>query len=220
MRFEILREVLEGTVGKACITCSFQAEDMVVLRELLKVRPDIAVLFLDTGYHFAETLAYRDHMAQLWRLNLVNVQAKDSLATYEAKNGVQYRNNPGACCHARKVEPLMVALADYDIWFTGLRRAQSPSRANLQVVETHHLPSGKALTKVSPLADWSWQDVQNYLWSFEVETLPLYDKGYLSIGCAPCTSLPSDAANPRSGRWGGNKLECGIHTFDTKETAS
>ncbi|MGB8600583.1 MAG: phosphoadenylyl-sulfate reductase, partial [Rhizomicrobium sp.] len=195
MRFDILREVLDGAAGKACITCSFQAEDMVVLRELLKVQPDIAVLFLDTGYHFADTLAYRDHMAKLWQLNLVNVQAKTSLAAHEVKNGAQYRRDPGACCHARKVAPLMSALADYDIWFTGLRREQSPSRANLQVVETHHLPGGKALTKVSPLADWSWQDVQNYLWSFEVETLSLYDKGYLSIGCAPCTSLPTDAAN-------------------------
>ena len=113
----------------------------------------------------------------------------------------------------------MRALADYDVWFTGLRRAQSPSRAHLEEVETHHLPSGKALAKVSPLALWSWDDVKDYLWSFEVETLPLYDQGYLSIGCAPCTSLPTDAAHPRSGRWGGHKLECGIHTFDREEAS-
>lgn len=220
MSFESIRDVLSKNAGKACITCSFQAEDMVVLREILKVQPDIAVLFLDTGYHFAETLSYRDHMTQSWHLNLINVRADCSVADHEAQHGILHQKDAGRCCRLRKVEPLMSALAGYDIWFTGLRREQSPSRANLQIIEPHHLPSGKELTKVSPLAFWNWQQVQDYLWSFEVETLPLYDQGYLSIGCAPCTSLPTDAANPRSGRWGGHKLECGIHTFDTEEASS
>lgn len=220
MSFDSIDEILSHTDLVPCITCSFQAEDMVVLRELIKRKPDVAVLFLDTGYHFPETLAYRDRMAREWSLNLVNVAAETTVADHEAKFGKLYRTESNRCCQMRKVEPLLRSLEGYDIWFTGLRRAQSPSRASLQPTEIHRLPTGKTLQKVSPLFDWSWQDVQNYVWSFEVPVLPLYAQGYLSIGCAPCTAQPSDAAHPRSGRWGGHKLECGIHTFDTKQAAT
>jgi phosphoadenosine phosphosulfate reductase len=210
----LIREILEGNAGRPCLTCSLQAEDMVVLDMLRKLRPAIPVLFLDTGYHFQETYEYRDRMARQWGLNLVNLQPELPVAEQESKFGKLYGTHPDQCCKMRKVEPLLRALADYEIWFTGLRREQSPTRANLEQVEQHTLPSGKTLVKVSPLALWTWKEVWSYLRVNEIDYLPLYDQGYPSIGCEPCTALPSDAGNLRSGRWGGQKLECGIHTFD------
>jgi phosphoadenosine phosphosulfate reductase len=188
---------------------------MIVLDVLRKLRPDIPVLFLDTGYHFAETYEYRDRMARQWGLNLVNVMPQTTVAEQESVFGKLYGTQPDQCCKMRKVEPLLAALADYEVWFTGLRREQSPTRANLAEVETHKLPGGKELLKVSPLAFWKWNEVWSYLRVNEIEYLPLYDRGYPSIGCEPCTALPLDGGNPRSGRWGGQKLECGIHTFDS-----
>ena len=193
-----------------CFTCSFQAEDVVILDLLRKQNPQIPVLFLETGFHFPETTAYRDQMARDWNLNLVNL-----LPFREV--GPLYQTDMAACCGARKVEPLMAALAGYDVWFTGLRREQSPTRANLQHVEPHKIPSGHQLTKVSPLAEWTWKDVWAYLKANDIPHLSLYDQGYTSIGCAPCTQKPLDPENLRSGRWaGGGKLECGIHTATTE----
>lgn len=202
---------------RVALTCSFQAEDMVVLDLLRQVAPQAAVLFLDTGYHFPETYAYRDRMAAEWNLRLINLTAEQSVAGQEAAHGLLYRSDAARCCQLRKVEPLMRGLEPYDVWLTGLRREQSPTRANLQVAEQHTLPSGKTLRKVSPLAAWTMREVLEYAAERGIPLLPLYEQGYLSIGCAPCTSLPADAANPRSGRWGGQKLECGIHTFTAIE---
>jgi phosphoadenosine phosphosulfate reductase len=201
---------------KACLTCSFQAEDMIVLHLLRQHIPEIPVLFLDTGYHFAQTYEYRDRIASEWQLHLVNVLPQQTVAQQESQFGVLYQSNPTQCCQLRKVEPLMRSLEPYEIWFTGLRREQSPSRKNLKVLEQHRLPSGKALLKVSLLADWTWKQVWSYVGAHQLSCLPLYDDGYLSIGCQPCTAIPDDPNNPRSGRWGGKKLECGIHTFSEK----
>ena len=204
------RSVMEK--GTFCITCSFQAEDMIVLDFLRKRIPNLPVLFLDTGYHFAETYAYRDKMAREWNLNLQNLSAKQSVAEQEAQFGILNQTDPGRCCHLRKVEPLFSALENYDLWFTGLRREQSPTRKNLKVLENHELPSGKRLLKVSPLAAWTWGQVWKYTAENKIDYLPLYDSGYRSIGCQPCTAIPAEGADARSGRWGGRKLECGIHT--------
>jgi phosphoadenosine phosphosulfate reductase len=213
---EVIDRLLDENCGAACITCSFQAEDMVVLHLLRKQLPQVPVLFLDTGYHFAQTYAYRDRMVELWHLNLVNVMPAQSVAEQESELGTLYRTDPSSCCQRRKVEPLMKALEPFDLWFTGLRREQSPARKNLKTVEDHLLPSGKRLVKVSPLAAWDWKQVWRYTAEHGIEYLLLYDEGYRSIGCEPCTSVPAEGADPRSGRWGGNKLECGIHTFSKK----
>ncbi|MGC1780948.1 MAG: phosphoadenylyl-sulfate reductase [Acidobacteriaceae bacterium] len=213
----LVREVLL-LGGKACITNSFQVEDMVVLHLLRKIEPQVPVLFLDTGYHFAETYAYRDRMALEWQLNLISLHAQQSVEEQESAFGILNRTDPTRCCGLRKVDPLMRGLASYDIWFTGLRRDQSPTRKNLRKVEHHALPAGKKLLKVSPLADWGSKEVWNYVAQNRIEYLRLYDEGYTSIGCEPCTSLPDDPANPRSGRWSGRKLECGIHTFTDKNS--
>ncbi|MBS1823988.1 MAG: phosphoadenylyl-sulfate reductase [Acidobacteria bacterium] len=213
---EIVREQLASTPN-ACITCSFQAEDMVVLHMARSLRPDIPVLFLETGYHFAETYAYRDRYTQEWNLTLVNLMPKLTVIEQESQFGKLYQSEPSKCCNLRKVEPLFRGLAGYQVWLTGLRREQSPSRANLQQIETHVLPDGKSLLKVSPLAAWTNKDVWAYVKANHIDPLPLYDQGYTSIGCEPCTAKPYDPDNPRSGRWGGNKLECGIHTFSEKK---
>jgi phosphoadenosine phosphosulfate reductase len=175
------------------------------------------VLFLDTGYHFPETYEYRDHMTKQWSLNLINALPAQTVAEQESELGILYRSEPTRCCQLRKVEPLMRALEPFDLWFTGLRREQSPTRRNLKKVELHRLPTGRSLWKVSLLADWNWERVWQYGNANGIPHLPQYDEGYLSIGCQPCTALPSDPNNPRSGRWGGTKLECGIHTFSTQE---
>ena len=214
MAEKLIREILERRGGRPCLTCSLQAEDMVVLDILRRLHPDIPVLFLDTGYHFPETYEYRDRMARQWGLNLINLKPRTTVAEQESVFGKLFGTQPDQCCRMRKVEPLLGALEDYEVWFTGLRREQSPTRANLAEVETHKLPSGKELLKVSPLAFWKWNEVWSYLRVNEIDYLPLYDRGYTSIGCEPCTALPLDG-DPRSGRWGGKKLECGIHTFDS-----
>lgn len=201
----------------ACLTCSFQAEDMVVLDLLRRRIPSIPVLFLETGYHFRETCEYRDRIAGEWSLNLVNVLPRQTAEQQESQFGFLYRSDPGKCCQLRKVDPLFRSLERYDIWFTGLRREQSPTRKNLKRIEEHRLPSGKALLKVSLLADWTWAEVWGYTAKRGLSYLPQYDRGYLSIGCEPCTAVPDDPANPRSGRWGGAKLECGIHTLSERK---
>jgi len=203
--------------GRLCLTSSFQAEAMVLAHLLRKRLPDLAVLFLETGYHFPQTYEYRDRMTKEFSLNLVNVFPAQTVAEQESASGSLYRSEPTRCCQLRKVEPLMRALEPFDIWFTGLRREQSPTRKNLKKLELHSLPTGKNIWKVSLLADWSWEQVWAYMNVYAIPHLPQYDEGYLSIGCQPCTALPSDPNNSRSGRWGGTKLECGIHTFTTRE---
>ena len=207
-------ESVEGALalsGRSCVTCSFQAEDMVVLQLVREFQPDVPVLFLETGYHFPEVYAYRDLMTARYGLNLVNVLPVESVAEQESKFPLLYQSAPDQCCKLRKVGPLFKALQDYDIWFTGLRRVQSPTRANLQVFDEFPLPTGKKLKKVSPLAAWSDREVWAFAREHNIPLLPLYDQGYTSIGCQPCTALPADSGNARSGRWAGRKLECGIH---------
>lgn len=197
--------------GRAAVTCSFQAEDMVVLRLVQESQPDVPVLFLETGYHFAETYAYRDRMAERYHLNLVNVEPKISVAEQQTQFGILNQSQPDRCCKIRKVEPLFAALESYDVWFTGLRRVQSPTRANLQVSDRFPLPTGKQLWKISPLADWSDREVWAFARELDIPLISLYERGFTSIGCEPCTTLPLDPENARSGRWAGRKLECGIH---------
>jgi phosphoadenosine phosphosulfate reductase len=206
----------ENANANACVTCSFQAEDMIVVRMLQVRRPQIPVLFLETGYHFAQTYEYRDRMAQEWNLNLQNVIPQITVAQQEAQFGILNQTNPTQCCQLRKVEPLMRSLEPFQLWFTGLRREQSPTRAHLKKVEQHRLPSGTTLLKISLLADWKWSRVWEYVGKHQLSYLPLYDQGYSSIGCEPCTAIPEAGSDARSGRWGGKKLECGIHTFSQK----
>lgn len=210
---QLITESLAGAQSP-CITCSFQAEDMVVLDLLREKLPNVPVLFLETGYHFAEVYAYRDQMTAKYGLNLVNVMPEKTVAEQEAQFGKLFRIAPDQCCKLRKVGPLFNALENYDVWFTGLRRVQSPTRANLQPNDIFPLPTGKKIPKISPLASWTDKEVWTVAKQRNIPFLPLYDKGYTSIGCEPCTALPLDPENLRSGRWAGRKVECGIHVVE------
>jgi len=201
---EVIARAL-AAAKKPCITSSFQAECVVMTDMIRELRPDIPVLFLDTFHHFPQTLEYRDEMTRRYALKLVNLRAK------EPQVGLWQAESTQACCGRHKVEPLFSALEEYDVWFTALRRDQSPSRANLAQSEPFRLPNGKMIERVAPIAAWTARDVWKYAKDRQIPLLPLYDAGYTSIGCEPCTSLPFDPENPRSGRWQGQKLECGIH---------
>jgi phosphoadenosine phosphosulfate reductase len=214
---QLVADIVRGAnADEVCLTSSFQIEDMVVLHMLRQHLPNVPVIFLETGYHFKALIEYRDRMTRAWGLNLINAIPKTTLAEHEGQFGLLHIVEPTKCCAIRKVEPLMRSLEPFGWWFTGLRREQSPTRAGLQKIEDHKLPSGKSLKKVSVLADWNWERVEAYALEHSIPRLALYDQGYTSIGCEPCTAVPVEGADARSGRWGGKKLECGIHTFSEK----
>jgi phosphoadenosine phosphosulfate reductase len=214
IKLDAVRSLLSREItgrGDVCLTCSFQAEDVLLTKLALELDANIPVLFLDTGYHFAETYAYRDRIAREWRLNLINLLPEKTVPEQEAEHGLLYQSAPDQCCKLRKVEPLFKAVAGYRVWLTGLRREQAKSRAALEEEALFALPGGKQVLKLAPLAAWTTRDVWYACEQFSIPLLPLYERGFSSIGCEPCTSLPLDANDPRSGRWAGRKIECGIH---------
>ncbi|SEC48060.1 phosphoadenylyl-sulfate reductase [Terriglobus roseus] len=215
---QTLREELSA-VGpdEACLTCSFQAEDVLLLHLAMELRPDIPVLFLDTGYHFKETYEYRDRIATDWHLNLTNLLPRQTVPQQESEFGLLYQTEPNRCCGFRKVEPLFDAVAQYKVWLTGLRREQARSRTALKEIDDFAVKPGIIVRKLSPFADWTTRDVWQLCAHFNIPLLPLYDLGYTSIGCEPCTTLPTDPNDPRSGRWAGKKVECGIHIQATED---
>lgn len=183
------------------VAASFQ--DCVLVDLVTQVAPDIEIVFLDTGYHFAETLWYVEQVRRRYDLNL-------SVVTPDVPRDDRWLTDPDACCRARKVEPLARALAGKQAWITGLRRADAPSRARTPLV-TYDVTRG--LVKVNPIATWTDADVTGYVRDRGLPVHPLADRGYASIGCWPCTRPVVDGAAPRSGRWAGtDKTECGLHT--------
>jgi phosphoadenosine phosphosulfate reductase len=208
---ELVWRELAAYPRDAVVTNSFQAEDMVLLHMARQTRPDVPVIFLDTGYHFAEVYEYRDRMEREWAMNLTSLLPELTVAQQEAHFGILNQVDPGKCCQMRKVKPLFAALEGYRLWLTGLRREQAKSRAALKEIDDFALPSGKSIRKISPLTEWTAKDVWTYAADHGIPLSNLYERGYTSIGCEPCTSLPLDPNDPRSGRWGGQKLECGIH---------
>jgi len=218
---ELLRtELATVAEGQACLTCSFQAEDVLLLKLTMELRPNIPVLFLDTGYHFPETYQYRDEIHHAWNLNLTSLLPKRTVGEQEAEFGKLYETEPNRCCGFRKVEPLFEAVANYKVWLTGLRREQARSRTELKEIDDFAVKPGIIVRKLSPFADWTTRDIWQLAAHFEIPLLPLYEQGYTSIGCAPCTTLPTDPNDPRSGRWAGKKVECGIHIQATDGTAA
>ncbi|MFZ1940829.1 MAG: phosphoadenylyl-sulfate reductase [Terracidiphilus sp.] len=213
-KLDAVRDLLSREIrgeGDVCLTCSFQAEDVLLTKLAIERDAALPILFLDTGYHFAETYAYRDRIALKWNLNLVNLLPRQTVAEQESEFGLLYQSSPDQCCRFRKVEPLFKAVADYRVWLTGLRREQAKSRTALEESAMFALPDGKQVLKLAPLAAWTTRDVWYACEQLSIPLLPLYERGYSSIGCEPCTSLPLDPNDPRSGRWAGRKVECGIH---------
>ncbi len=203
--------------GVAAISISTQRGGLVLLHKILQIAPDVAVLFLDTGYHFQETLDFRDELAAKWDLNLVNLEPRLSHLTLEMVPAKVYETDPDACCGQRKVDVLREALVDYSVWFTALRREQSLSRRDTAKVERYEQSETHTLYKVNPLVDWTFQDIMTYTHEHGIPEHPLYGEGYSSIGCAPCTVPTFGADDSRDGRWKGRKVECGLHVRVTAE---
>ena len=174
------------------------------------MRPGVDVLFLDTGYHFVETIGTRDAVEAVYDVNIVNVTAENSVAKQDELFGKDlFAREPNECCRMRKVEPLGRALQGYSAWVTGIRRVEAPTRANAPLISWDKAFN---LVKINPIAAWTDEEMQAYIDANDVLVNPLVFEGYPSIGCAPCTSKPVEGADPRSGRWAGlSKTECGLH---------
>lgn len=185
-------------------------QDAVLVALAAKVRPGVDVMFLDTGYHFVETIGTRDAVEAVYDVKVHNVTPEHSVAEQDALVGKDlFSRNPGECCRLRKVVPLGKALKGYSAWVTGIRRVEAPTRANAPLIS---FDEAFGLVKINPLAAWTDDEMQNYIDDQGILVNPLVHEGYPSIGCAPCTSKPVEGADPRSGRWAGNsKTECGLH---------
>jgi phosphoadenosine phosphosulfate reductase len=206
---EIVRWAVQTFGSRFAVTSSMQHAVLVHL--VSQVAAGVDVLFLDTGYHFAETLGTRDAVAASYEVNLITLTPRQTVAEQDAWHGPKLHDrNPDLCCALRKVAPLDRALAHYDAWATGLRRVESPGRAGTPVV-SYDARRGKV--KIAPIAAWTDADVEHYLAEHGIMVNPLRSGGYPSIGCAPCTRAVAVGDDSRAGRWAGSaKTECGIHT--------
>jgi phosphoadenosine phosphosulfate reductase len=203
---------INGPRGGA--TCNYvvasSMADAVLIDLAAKVRPGVPVVFLDTGYHFVETIGTRDAVEAVYDINVLNITPEHTVAQQDELLGKDlFARQPDECCRLRKVAPLSKALRGYSAWVTGLRRAETSTRANAPLIS---FDDAFELVKVNPLVAWSDQDIADYIDEHDVLVNPLVYEGYPSIGCAPCTAKPANGADPRSGRWQGlSKAECGLH---------
>jgi phosphoadenosine phosphosulfate reductase len=205
---DLLRWTDEHFGGNYVVASNMQ--DAVLVDLAAKVRPGVDVLFLDTGYHFVETIGTRDAVEAVYDINVVNVTPENSVAKQDELYGKDlFAREASECCRMRKVEPLSKALRGYTAWVTGIRRVEAPTRANAPLISWD---KAFGLVKINPIAPWSDEDMQDYIDANDVLVNPLVFEGYPSIGCAPCTAKPVEGADPRSGRWAGqSKTECGLH---------
>ena len=205
---ELLRWTDENFSGHYVVASNMQ--DAVLVEMAAKVRPGVDVLFLDTGYHFAETVGTRDAVEAVYGVHVVNVTPELTVVEQDELHGKDlFARDPGACCRMRKVEPLSKALSGYSAWVTGIRRVEAPTRANAPLIS---FDEAFGLVKVNPLAAWSDEQMQDYINANGILVNPLVEEGYPSIGCRPCTVKPEPGSDPRSGRWQGlAKTECGLH---------
>lgn len=205
---QVIEWAVETFGPRFCVTSSMA--DSVLAHLASTVAPGVDVVFLDTGYHFAETLGTRDAVEATLPVNLRTITPRQTVAEQDEDLGPElWRTNPDLCCHLRKVEPLNDTLSQYDAWATGLRRADSRSRAATPILAWD---SRREKVKLSPLAHWSDQAIIRYVDTHGVLLNPLLSDGYPSIGCQPCTRRVAPGEDIRSGRWAGSaKTECGIH---------
>lgn len=217
---DVLHAVLkDGLAGDVTAVSSFGAESAVLLHLIAQVDPATPVLFLETGKHFPETLAYRDELvAKLGLTNLINLTPDEEDLAKKDENGLRWSWDPDGCCEIRKVIPLAKAMAGYDASLTGRKSFQSSTRANLPRFEIDHSDAQGRL-KINPLIDWQAADLQAYIDEHDLPRHPLVEQGYPSIGCMPCTNKVAPGEDPRSGRWAGwDKTECGIHSPNAPDT--
>ncbi len=192
----------------AAVACSMA--DAVLPHVVAAELPGVDVLFLDTGYHFTETYVTRDEVARALDVRVVDVLPEQTVAEQDAEFGAElFSRDPGLCCARRKVAPLQHALSGYELWFTGVRREEAPTRTNTPLVQWDER---NGLVKVNPLAAWTFDDLLDHAGAHQVPVNLLMSHGYPSIGCEPCTRPVAAGEDPRSGRWAGlAKTECGLH---------
>jgi phosphoadenosine phosphosulfate reductase len=198
------------TFGDDFIVAS-NMQDAVLIDLATKVKSDVDVLFLETGYHFPETIGTRDAVQTVYPdVKIVNAQAEQSVAEQDAEYGAKLHDrDPTLCCNLRKVVPLRKTLANYSAWVTGVRRVDAPTRANTPIVTWD---DRNGLVKINPIAAWTDDEFTGYIREHGILENPLVSIGFLSIGCAPCTARVEPGQDPRSGRWAGqSKTECGLH---------
>jgi phosphoadenosine phosphosulfate reductase len=207
-------EVLDWAVTRfaphLAMTSSFGAEGIVLIEKLSRIAPETPIIYLDTGFHFAETEELKEEMRARFGLQIIEQRAELTIEKQNAIYGDRlYERDPDLCCKMRKIEPLRDALSGYQAWIAALRRDQSPTRAGIAKIEWN---AKHAMVKFNPLADWTRRDIWNYILKHKLPYNKLHDEGYTSIGCKPCTQPTTIGSHERSGRWSGHrKLECGIH---------
>ena len=207
---EIIRWAVETFAPDVAVSTSFQTQSMPLLHMVIQAKPDARILFLDTGYHFWDTLAFRERIQHEWKLNVLDLYrdprwdsfVRDHIRTLPL-------DDPNLCCYVHKVQPMQKALPGVRAWITGIRRDQTAERARARILELQ----ADGLVKVNPLLNWTRADVERYRREHRLPAHPLYERGYRSVGCAPCTVAVGADDDERAGRWAGRgKTECGLHT--------
>ncbi len=207
---EILRWAAETFAPEIAVSTSFQTQSMVLLDMVRRIMPGVKILFLDTGYHFWDTLTFRERIQHEWQLNVVDLY-RDSRWDVFVRSHIRTLplDDPNLCCYVHKVQPMQRALAGLRAWVTGIRRDQTAQRAQARILEMH----AGGLVKINPLLNWTKADVWRYIEQHQLPAHPLYQQGYRSVGCAPCTTAVGADDDDRAGRWAGRgKTECGLHT--------
>jgi phosphoadenosine phosphosulfate reductase len=216
---QMLRWALEDAgLERIAIASAFQAEGTVVMHMATRIRPDVPILFLETGYQFAETLAFKQQLTEMLDLNVVDLVGEYSVDGQERSFGPRlYERDPELCCELNKVRPMFRALEELDLWITAFRRDSSPTRSGSPFIQQYELEPGRFILKLNPMAAWTNRRVLDYLNENGLPRNPLYELGYSSIGCAPCTRVRLPGEPERAGRWAGlSRWECGIHRDETE----
>lgn len=209
----ILRWAYDRFGDRVAISTAFGSSGVALMHLAAQVNPGARVFFIDTGFHFDETLAMIERVQARIAVDIQVIEPALTVAEQARQHGdALYVINPDRCCAIRKVEPTRRMLNGLDAWITGLRRDQGPSRADTPALD-RRLIDGRTVVKVNPLVQWSRKDVWRHIFAHDLPYNSLHDRGYPSVGCAPCTRPAVDPADERSGRWVGHgKTECGLHT--------
>lgn len=213
---EVMAWVAQTFKERAGLSCSFGGPGGVVLAHMAaQLEPKIPILFIDTDFLFPQTHALKERVEREWGLKVLTARSRLSPREQEEQYGPSlWARDPDLCCHLRKVEPMKELLQRFDCWVSAIRRDQSSTRADAELIETHVLDDGREIVKVNPLIHWTRRDVWAYIAEHDVPYNALLDDGYSSLGCVQCTRRSAGGGDERAGRWPGTgKTECGLHTF-------
>ncbi len=207
---EIVAWAVERFCPSLALSSSFQTQSMPLLHMTREVRPEMRIFFLETGLHFWDTLFFREHLEQIWNLNIVDLRPDESWKNFLRRFGRELpETDPDLCCYIRKVQPMQQALNGLNAWITGIRRDQTTSRAHAKILEY----TRDGLLRIAPLLNWTKTDVWDYISEHNLPRHPLPMSQYPSVGCKPCTRAVQPGERDRAGRWAGRgKTECGLHT--------